>query len=152
MTVSEQLAVDAIQKQLEPILQETAETEAKLAELKRSKKRLEAALKALTGSSEGSSSRSRSPSRPCAKKADVFAVCRRLVEDNPAIPKDDLEQLAKQHLSEEKELSLSGFALRFGECLASGEFTVAADGTVRIADESERAANAPVDESVGAAG
>lgn len=130
MTVAINHAREAIELQLEPLRQEATELEERLAAIKKSKTRLEAALKALA---EPKATKSRKPSRPCAKKETVMKVCLSIVMDKGPISKADLQRLAKDKLTE-LGYSLGGFQLRIGECLASKDFTVTDDGLVSLAE------------------
>lgn len=138
MTTSEQMAIAVIREQLEPILIETAATEAKLSELKQSKAKLEAALKVLTG---GKSNKSRKSAKPYAKKDVVMKVCLAMVRDNTPIPKSDLELLVKDKLGKDMGYSLSGVQLRLRECLAAKQFVEASDGRISISAEPDMDAN-----------
>jgi len=126
-------AREALQAQLEPIASEAAELKERLDTLGRSKTQLEAALKALAPSKKSKTRSAGKAAKPCARKPDVLAVCLALVKENPKLGKAELEELAKHKLADDLGFSLSGVGLRLGECLSSGSFAVAADGTVSIA-------------------
>lgn len=126
---AEQAAVKAIELQLEPIIQEETELTAKLSALKQSKARLEAALKALQASWAGKGAKS---AKPCARKETVMEVCLAIVRDNAPISKADLEALAKDKISNDLGMSLSGVKLRLRECLASDAFILADDDTITL--------------------
>lgn len=123
-----EIARKALLEELEPLAAEFAKVQARLLELEQSKNQLEAALKALSPNRRASPKRK--TSKPCAKKADVMEVCLQLVQDNPGIPKEDLETMVKERLA--KHFNLSGASLRISECLASKGLNVRNDGTVQI--------------------
>ena len=138
MTVAVDTAREAILAQLEPLQREYAEAKARLDAIEESKAQLEAALRALSPGKKPRSKAGRKASKPYARKSDVQAVCLSLVKDNPAIAKDELEELAKHTLAEEQGFSLSGVSLRLSECLASGAFNVGETGTVTLAQTASK--------------
>lgn len=132
MSTAEQVALQAIEQQLEPILQQTAQAEAQLAELRKSKERLEAARKAL-GSGRAQASKTNGKStKPFADKEVVLRVCREIARGRVPIAKADLEARAKDKLR--PDYNLSGVQLRLAECLKSATFTVDADDMVILTD------------------
>lgn len=125
-------AREAILSQLEPIERQADGLRHRLAELEAEKAPLEAALAALDESKKPKAKAGRKATKPCAKKPDVEAVCQSLLSDNGSLSRDDLEALAKGKLSGELGFSLSGFGLRFKQCLESGDFVVSEAGIVTL--------------------
>lgn len=122
-------AREAILSQLEPIERQADGLRHRLAELEAEKAPLEAALAALD---ESKKPKGRKAAKPCAKKPDVEAVCRSLLSEDGSLSRGDLEARAKKKLSGELGFSLSGFGLRFKQCLASNGFVVSEAGIVTL--------------------
>ena len=132
MTLAVTQAVEAIKLQLEPLRREVDELEGRLSEIHCSKRKLEAALKALTGKTANSGDKRRKATKPCAKKDTVLDVCLAIVRDNEPIPIADLELLAKDKIGKDLGYSLSGVQLRLKECLSSASFSVSEDDKVSL--------------------
>lgn len=128
-------ARQAILAELLPLQEQAAALREQLTRVESEQAPLEAALAALDEQSKGRTKSTTKGKKPCAKKADVEAVCQTLLIDNGSLSLDDLEALAKDKLSREQGFNLSGFGLRFKECLASDSFSVSADGVVTTADK-----------------
>lgn len=133
LTAGEQTALEAIELQLEPINREITEIEERLAMLRKSKARLEAARVALAGAPNGKGKAGRKASKPYARKETVMNVCLDIAKQNAPIPKADLEALVKDKLGDEQGFSLSGVQLRLRECLAGDTFEVTENGMVSLA-------------------
>lgn len=118
----------ALLEEHESLKSEFVETKARATELEKSISQIEAALKALA---PGKSAKAkRKSTKPFVKKPDVMKVCLQLVEDNPAIPRGDLETMIKERLA--SDFNLSGVSMRIRECLASEHFNVLEDKTVQL--------------------
>ncbi len=138
-------ARETVLAELNPLERKEAELQNQIDEVHQSIAPLKAALKELTPSRKNKLKATRKDAKPCAKKPDVQAVCLALVEDNPSITKEELEELAKHKLVEELGFSRNGLALQLNKYLSSDVFVVAADGAVAIAS-----AAAPIAIEVGA--
>jgi len=135
MTPAINQAREAIEQQLEPLLLELTALEKNLTELKQTEAQLKDALKALT---KTGNTKSRKVSKPYAKKATVMKACLAIAKDNSPILKSDLELLVKDKLGKDMGYSLSGVQLRLGECLASEQFEIGADGMVSVELQNNR--------------
>lgn len=133
LTEGEQTALAAIELQLEPIYIEVAETTELLKTLQNSKARLEAARVALTGNKAGKAKSGTKDRKPSANKTTVMKVCLDIATQNDPITKEDLEQLAKDKLSDDLGFSLTGVQLRLRECLADDAFDITDDDMVSLA-------------------
>ena len=119
--------------ELEPIEQEATKLKTRLNELATTKAQLKAALKALEPKKNGKAKASSKAAKPSPKQKDVREVATALVKENSSIDKADLEALVKQKLTDERGFDLKGFEMRWKEVIASGTFSVDADGTVSMA-------------------
>jgi hypothetical protein len=126
-------ARQAILAELLPLQEQATALRERLSLVESEQAPLAAALTVLEEQRKGQGKESAKGRKPCAKKADVEAVCYALIFDNRSLPQDDLEGLAKAKLSREQGFNLSGFGLRFKECLASAAFSVSASGIVTLA-------------------
>lgn len=139
-------AREAILAELRPLQEQATTLREQLALAEAEQAPLEAALAALDELNKGRRKAATKGKSLCAKKTDVLAVCQSLLIDNGSLPKDDLESLAKEKLSREQGFNLSGFGLRFKECLASTAFSVSAGGVVTLAGTTtSRAVHSVVD-------
>lgn len=82
--------------------------------------RLDAALAALGPGKKAS--RPPQARKPCCTKDDVITIVAGLLRDNGQLTLDELEGLAKGKIKDERQMSLSGFAMRFKEALADSRF------------------------------
>lgn len=133
LTEGEQTALAAIELQLEPICVEVAQTTEHLKTLQNSKARLEAARAALTGTKGGKAKSGNKERKPSANKSTVMKVCIDIATQNAPIAKADLEELAKDKLSDDLGFSLTGVQLRLRECLADDAFAITDDDMVSFA-------------------
>lgn len=122
--------------QLEPLEQEAARLEARLATVQELRDEIKSRLKAPSARQKPTKSEPRRSSKPCAKKADVLLAIRDLVSQNQPIERSDLESLVKHKLRDERNFSLSGAKLRIQECLNSGEFSIDELGVVCLSNQS----------------
>ena len=100
-------------------------------ELAHQLERIDMALAALDeGVQKTRSTRSR---KPCCNKDEVISILRELLRDNGSLSKSELEELAKDKLSNQFGKSLSGFAMRFKEALSNAEFTEVTPGVYQLA-------------------
>lgn len=110
---------NGLTSQLADLDRDLQAAEAQVRELKRTRRQVTAAIRALGG--EGCDS-----PKPAPKKAQVRDAIRELLDQNGGvIDADDLEGLVTDKLASEQGCSAMGLALRMREVLASGEFTVA---------------------------
>lgn len=112
----------ALLPQLQTLKRDHAEAKERTRTIEHELNQIETALKALGGTKTAKAKAGGKPSKPCARKQDVMAVCVALVEANEPIAQDDLESLAKHKISEDLGFSLSGVSLRLAECLKSDVF------------------------------
>lgn len=112
----------ALLPQLQTLKRDHAEAKERVRTIEHELNQIEAALKALGGTKTAKAKGGGKPSKPCARKQEVMAVCLALVEANQPIAKDDLESLAKHKIAEDLGFSLSGVSLRLAECLKSDVF------------------------------
>lgn len=133
LTEGEQTALAAIELQLAPISLEVAETEERLKTLQNSKARLEAARIALAGTKSGKAKSGGKERKPAANKTTVMKVCLDIATQNSPIAKADLEELAKDKLSDDLGFSLTGVQLRLRECLADDAFDITDDEMISLA-------------------
>ena len=118
---------DHLEAQLIPLDGKASELESALAEINESRKRLRAAINALRGRNDNA----KKPTRKCATKDMVIELAEQLVRENNSVPRADLDELVRIKIKD-SGLSLSGFALRFNEALASGRFKLSDDGNVSL--------------------
>ncbi|TWT43472.1 hypothetical protein [Botrimarina hoheduenensis] len=111
--------------QLADLERDLQAAEARVNELKSTRRQVVAAIRALGG--QGSES-----PKPAPKKAQVRMAVRDLLDSNGgAIDTDDLEGLVADKLANEQGCSAMGLALRMREVLATDEF-IAASGQIRL--------------------
>ena len=126
------LTVDQARAQLEaqisPLDTQAEELEASLSAINETRKRLRAALNALAGTNGRGRSKQ---AKKCVTKDMVIKLAEQLVRDNERLQRSDLEQLL-QHKIQEQNYSLSGFALRLNEALATPRFFVSEGGIVTL--------------------
>lgn len=133
-------AREFILAQLEPIVQELSELNARTTELEAQKLRLEEALKPLEAqkkkpkASDHQKQLSAKKQRlPSVKKEDVRPVCLDFVKDNPNIERSVLEGLVEEKLVNEKGFGRNGLAMQIQKCLDSELFATSDTGRVSLA-------------------
>ncbi len=94
--------------------------------------RVDMALAALEAKKPASNRSSRATKACCTKK-EVIAIFTGLLRDNEELSVSELEELAKDQIVNERQKSLSGFAMRMKEALADSLFTEYAPGKYRLA-------------------
>jgi len=118
---------------LEPLEREEAELRKQLDRVTAEKEPLVEIVQRLKASKKKAKG-GRKASKPSVKKEDVLAVCLDLVKQNPGIEKTALEGLAEEKLVDDKGFSRNGLTMQIGKCLNSERFSIAADGTIVIAE------------------
>lgn len=118
-------------------VRETLDHELELAEAEvgRLKAELEAAQKerrAIHGAlvALGRKKPSKPTGKPAPKKDQVIQIVEDLLKANGPMPREDLEALAKENLTE-AGVGLNGFGLRFGEAMKDDRFAHESNGTIR---------------------
>jgi len=129
MDITIDQALGVLEEQLKPLDEKATELEAELANIKDTRKRLTMAVTALRGGK--ASAKGGQSSKKCAKKADVISIMAKLIQDNGAMPLDDLRELSRSNILE-KNWSLSGFELRFKEALKSNGFDLSPSNSVSL--------------------
>lgn len=121
-------ALSELKEKLDPINHEVNELQRQLSEAQDAQSALQAAITALSSGSRRATKRTvRNTGRPCIKKENVIAVCKAILEEEGPMDKDSLAMRAKRKLGTDMGYRLSGFGLRFSECLAASVFSMEND-------------------------
>ena len=75
-------------------------------------------------------------SKACCTKSEVTSVVAGLLSDKGMLSRAELEELAKDKLSNQLGKSLSGFAMRFKEALGDAQFIEITPGTFQLTQAS----------------
>lgn len=118
--------------QLTEIDRELQSASQRVVELKATRRKVVAAVKALDVE-EGTST-----TKPAPKKAQVRqAICDLLADNGGAIVAEDLEDLVAQKLADDHGCSAMGLALRMREALTTDQFTTKGDHIVLAATKNQ---------------